>query len=138
MPVPKGEDGLTDKQRLFVAEYIIDFNATQAAVRAGYSKDTAFAIGHENLKKPKIAEFIGTALAEREQRTQITQDLVLEGLLTEARLDGEGSTHSARVTAWTQLGRHLAMFTDKEETTHGISDDLAQLCKEIDGLRRSK
>ena len=46
--------GLNDKQRLFAAEYLKDFNATQAAARAGYSKKTAYSIGQENLKKPVI------------------------------------------------------------------------------------
>jgi len=48
------KNGLTPKQRLFVAEYLKDFNATQAAMRAGYSKKTAYSIGQENLKKPEI------------------------------------------------------------------------------------
>ncbi len=45
---------LTPKQQLFVAEYLVDLNATQAAVRAGYSKKTAYSVGHENLKKPEV------------------------------------------------------------------------------------
>ena len=49
---------LTPKQRRFVAEYLVDQNATQAAIRAGYSPDTAAAIGHENLRKPQIADAI--------------------------------------------------------------------------------
>ena len=52
---------LTGKQQLFVEEYLIDLNATQAAIRAGYSVNTAEAIGFENLRKPKIAQ----AIAER-------------------------------------------------------------------------
>ena len=47
---------LTAKQARFVEEYLIDLNATQAAIRAGYSEKTAAAVGHENLRKPKIAE----------------------------------------------------------------------------------
>ena len=52
------ENKLTDKQRRFCEEYCIDLNATQAAIRAGYSKDTAGVIGCENLKKPNVAEYI--------------------------------------------------------------------------------
>lgn len=51
-------EGLTDKQRRFCEEYVIDWNATQAAIRAGYSDKTAAAIGHENLTKPDIQEYI--------------------------------------------------------------------------------
>lgn len=54
------ERKLTPKEKLFVQEYLIDLNATQAAKRAGYSEKSAYAIGAENLKKPKIA----TAIAE--------------------------------------------------------------------------
>jgi hypothetical protein len=48
------------------------------AIRVGYSKDTAAQIGYENLRKPEIADALGKALAERSQRTQITQDYVLD------------------------------------------------------------
>lgn len=49
---------LTDKQRRFVEEYLVDLNATQAAIRAGYSKKTAGQIGDENLRKPEIAKAV--------------------------------------------------------------------------------
>jgi phage terminase small subunit len=74
-------DGLTPKQESFTQEYLIDLNATQAAIRAGYSKDTAGVIGCENLKKPYIAIAIAKALAEREQRTQVTQDYVISTIV---------------------------------------------------------
>ena len=45
---------LTPKQQRFVEEYLIDLNATQSAIRAGYSEKTAYSVGHENLKKPEI------------------------------------------------------------------------------------
>lgn len=73
-------DDLTPKQRLFVAEYLIDLNATQAAIRAGYSADTAAQQGHENLRKPDIANAIFDAQQKRSERTQITQDMVLREL----------------------------------------------------------
>lgn len=69
--------GLTAKQQAFVAEYLIDLNATQAAIRAGYSEKTAQAIGAENLTKPLVSEAVAAAMAERSQRTEITQDRVL-------------------------------------------------------------
>lgn len=55
---------LTPKQRRFVEEYCVDFNATQAAIRAGYSQKTSYSIGQENLKKPDIAEAIKKRLDE--------------------------------------------------------------------------
>lgn len=68
---------MTKKQKRFVEEYLIDLNATQAAIRAGYSSDTAGSIGAENLKKPEIKSKIDKAMAERSKRTGINQDRVL-------------------------------------------------------------
>lgn len=68
---------LTKKQKLFIEEYLIDLNATQAAIRAGYSPDTAKAIGSENLTKPDIRARIDTAMAERSKRTGVNADRVI-------------------------------------------------------------
>lgn len=70
---------LTPKQARFVEEYLIDLNATQAAIRAGYSPDTAQQTGSENLSKPVISARIAKAMAERSKRTGVNQDrIVLE------------------------------------------------------------
>lgn len=71
---------LTAKQKRFVAEYLIDLNATQAAIRAGYSVQSAYSIGDENLKKPEIDAAIKKAMAERSKRTGINADRVLQEL----------------------------------------------------------
>ena len=71
---------LTDKQARFVEEYLVDLNATQAAIRAGYSIDTARQIASENLSKPNIADAIAEAQAARSARTQITVDAVVAEL----------------------------------------------------------
>ena len=68
---------LTPKQQRFVSEYLIDLNATQAAIRAGYSERTARSAGAENLTKPDIAAAIATRQAKRAQRTDVTADKVL-------------------------------------------------------------
>ena len=84
----KGPGGkLTPKQARFVAEYLIDLNATQAAIRAGYSKRTARQVGAENLTKPVIADAISAAQAERAERTLIDADWVLIRLAEEAKAD---------------------------------------------------
>jgi len=71
---------LTPKQEAFVQEYLVDLNATQAAIRAGYSKRTAYRTGADNLKKPQIATAIAKAKVERAKRVEITADRVLEEL----------------------------------------------------------
>ncbi len=103
---------LTPKQARFVEEYLIDLNATQAAIRAGYSAKTANEQGAQLLAKLSIREAVAEAQAIRSKRTEITQDEVIQGLKKEATLEGEGSSHSARVSAWAHLGKHLGMFTD--------------------------
>jgi phage terminase small subunit len=71
---------LTSKQERFVQEYLVDLNATQAAIRAGYSEKTAYSIGQENLRKPEVLAAITQAQEERAKRTEITQDVVLKEL----------------------------------------------------------
>lgn len=123
---------LTLKQQRFVDEYLIDFNATQAAIRAGYSEKTSYSIGQENLNKPEIKNEIDKRTAKLESSALITKEMVIQGLLDEAKCFGYGSSHSARVSAWAHLGKHLQMFTDKVEVTGKMQVDLmAQLIDEI-------
>ena len=108
---------LTAKQRMFVKEYLIDLNATQAAIRAGYSEKTAAVIGCQNLMKVNVAEAIQREVAARAERTEVTQDWVVEkikrtverceGSLGE---DGEPFNPNALLKGTEQLGRHLRMF----------------------------
>ncbi len=76
----KAKPRLTDKQKAFVQEYLIDLNASAAARRAGYSVRTANRIASENLAKPHIQAAIQKAMKERERRTEITQDKILQEL----------------------------------------------------------
>lgn len=101
------------RQQRFVEEYLVDLNATQAAIRAGYSAKTANEQGAQLLAKLSIQEAIEAAKAKRSERTAVTAEDVVLGLLQEAKFTGEGSSHSARVSAWSWLGRHLSIFEDK-------------------------
>ena len=78
---------LTGKQARFVEEYLIDLNATQAAIRAGYSKRTAEWQGPQLLGKTHVATAIGAAKKARSERTEITQDKVLAEYAKLAFLD---------------------------------------------------
>lgn len=78
---------LTAKQQRFVDEYLKDLNATQAAIRAGYSKNTARFIGAENLTKPNIQAIVAKRMAARGQKAAITQEMVLERLWMIATAD---------------------------------------------------
>ncbi|AUN11217.1 terminase small subunit [Clostridium botulinum] len=79
---------LTHKQKKFCDEYLIDLNVTQAAIRSGYSKKYAMAHAYELLDKPKIKEYIDKKMKDREKRTEITQDKVLQELAKIAFVNG--------------------------------------------------
>lgn len=124
---------LTDKQERFVQEYIIDLNATQAAIRAGYSKKTARQIGTENLSKPYILARIQEAKDERAEKLQLDAYWVLkrlkdisdrsmqaEEVMTfnpvskEMEGTGEYQFDSVGANKATELiGRHIGMFDPK-------------------------
>jgi len=159
---------LTKKQELFVGEYMVDLNATQAAIRAGYSIKSAYSIGQENLTKPELEAAIDIAMKEREKRTLVTADRVVQELakiafsdirefvefepvevvvgndkdgnpikqkvnrvtirpdsevdgavLAEVKQTQHGITVKPhdKMKALELLGRHLAMFTDKLQTS---------------------
>jgi phage terminase small subunit len=116
---------MTPKQRRFVEEYLIDLNATQAAIRAGYSEDTARSIASENLTKPDIQEAIARAMDARSKRTEITQDYVLQGICRIVERTAERQP-SIALRGYELLGKHLKCWTDKLE----VQGDLSQLSDE--------
>jgi phage terminase small subunit len=77
MPYTHDAEGLTPKRRAFVAEYLIDFNATQAAMRAGYGAKSAHTMGSRLLRLPPVKASVEAALAARAERTRVTADRVI-------------------------------------------------------------
>jgi phage terminase small subunit len=108
---------MNSQQQRFINAYLVNSNATQSAIDAGYSERTASAQGSRLLKNEAVKEAIQQAQDEAKERNKIKIDDVLNGLLSEAKYMGEGSSPSARVSAWAHLGKHLGMFTDKHEHT---------------------
>lgn len=86
---------LTPKQERFCEEYLVDLNATQAAIRAGYSKKTAYRIGAELLQKTSVSNHISELRSEQSKRTEITADRVLAELAVIAFAD---RTEIAKIT----------------------------------------
>lgn len=125
---------LTEKQKRFIDEYLIDLNATAAAVRAGYSKKNAGKIGPQLIGKTRIAQALAGRLHARMKRTEITQDFVLENLkeIVNRSMQHDGADDydpRAAAKALELLGRHLGMFTDKvnlsgELTVSGLLQEL--------------
>ncbi|MEA2036159.1 MAG: terminase small subunit [Nanoarchaeota archaeon] len=97
---------LTPKQAMFCKEYLIDLNATQAAIRAGYSKKTADKIGHENLVKPDIKSKIDDELSKRSKRIEITAEKVLQEIakMSFANMD-DYITHTEDGEAFVDLSK---------------------------------
>ncbi|MSR55807.1 MAG: terminase small subunit [Gemmataceae bacterium] len=114
---------LTLLQELFVEEYLVDLNATKAAVRAGYSKESAKSIGSENLTKPDIQKAINEAMEERSVRTGITADRVLREIamiafsdIREIEITPEGKL----LSCGPETPRAVAGFTfERTETKDG-------------------
>lgn len=110
---------LTDKQEIFCKEYIIDFNATRAATVAGYSKKTAYASGAENLRKPQIQAEITRLTKDRNERTEITADRVVQELAKFGfNIDGAADAFEVdskdKLKALEMLARHTGAFNNDE------------------------
>ncbi len=101
---------LTDKQALFVREYLVDLNATQAAIRAGYSKKASKEIGYENLTKPHLWECIELAMELKVARVDVSVDWIEHEYVKLYRSAvAEGDKAVAR-QCLKDLGEHHAMF----------------------------
>ncbi|RPM55535.1 terminase small subunit [Pseudomonas aeruginosa] len=118
---------LTKKQRLFVDEYLLDLNATQAAIRAGYSTRRAAEIGYQLLQRPEVAQAIQAAMAERSKRTEVEADYVIRRLREIDEMDvldileDDGSFRSIR--DWPKAWRQFLSGIEIAELFEGRGDD---------------
>lgn len=146
---------MTKKQKRFVDEYLIDLNATQAAVRAGYSPNTAYSIGAENLKKPEIQNAIDERLEQLKSEKTADAQEVIEYLTSVMRGESEGEelinefvgdgcskptkvkkapSEKDRLRAAELLGKRYGIFTEKTELKANVtSEKLADVFKQIGG-----
>ena len=131
----KGLAKLTNKQSRFVEEYLIDLNATQAAIRAGYSEKTARSQGQRLLTNVDIQERFKGQIEQRSERTEITADRVIQALADIAYAD-EDIRLGDRIRALELLGKHFVLFSDKlihvDETPVLTSEQLIARLKELD------
>ena len=122
---------MTEKQKRFCDEYLIDLNATQAAIRAGYSEKTAGSIGDENLKKPEIKSYIEEQLDKLHNDAIASADEVLQYYTSVMRGESRAQVIVAsplgveridkppdekeRLKAADMLGKYHSLFTDKTQ-----------------------
>ena len=106
---------LTDKQKRFCEEYVVDLNATQAAIRAKYSPKTAQEQSSRLLSNVMVKAEIARLQAERSQRTSVDADWVVVRLVKEAEDRSEGATQGGRIRALELLGKHVGLFAEKVE-----------------------
>ncbi len=124
---------LTPKQQTFVDEYIISGNATQAAIKAGYSKKTARFVGAENLTKPNIKVELEKRNAEiKSQKTMDMQEVmerlaaIARGETVEQQVTNKGTVvevepkTSDQIRAMELIGKRYGAWTDKKEVTGGL------------------
>lgn len=126
----RGDDAVTPKQKRFCDEYLIDCNATQAAIRAGYSEKTANVIGSENLAKPDIRAYIDERLAEMQSKKIASAEEVMQYLTSVMRGESRSSVLSLcgdgcqeviakapdekeQLKAAELIGKRYGLFTDK-------------------------
>jgi phage terminase small subunit len=122
---------LTPKQERFVGEYLKDLNATQAAIRAGYSPSSAAEIGYENLRKPQIATAISEAFKARAERTRVEGDRVVLEL---ARI---GFSDMREIASWGEGGfAYKASDELTDEAAATIAGIVETVTRTRDGRKR--
>lgn len=118
---------------MFVKEYLVDLNATQAAIRAGYSAKNADKIGPELLGKTRVAAAIQTAKAERMERVEIKADDVLKGIVRCTNKAEDAEDYKTALKGFELQGKHLGLFVERQELS---GPDGAPIMILIDGGER--
>jgi phage terminase small subunit len=108
---------LTARQARFVAEYLIDLNATQAAIRAGYSARSAYSQGERLLRHAEIRKAVAAGKKRQADRLELTAMRVLEDIHRIGTKAEKASDFGPALKARELLGKHLKLFTEKHE--HG-------------------
>ena len=107
---------LTDKQRSFIEHYCSNgFNATQAAISAGYKESNAKQQGCENLAKPDVQDAIQEFMGKATKKALITTEDIVKRLMEESEYVGEGSSHSARIAALKTLTDYTGGFDNNKQ-----------------------
>ena len=125
---------LTAKQEAFCREYCVDFNATQAAIRAGYSERSANQMAAENMAKHGVKERIAELQKTHNKKIDLNREYVINNIQEIAELAKNDANFNAALKALELLGKHLAIFTEKKEITG--KDGAPLLQSDIEILKR--
>jgi phage terminase small subunit len=132
--------GLIPKQRKFVVEYLVDRNASQAAIRAGYSKKNADVVGSRLLGNVGIKREVKAKLKKMDDATEATATNVLKHLWgIGTALNVATPSHSDKVRALELVGKHFKMFTDRLEVSDagvGLADRIRQARERLKKRRK--
>lgn len=116
---------MTPKQKLFVKEYLVDLNATRAAIAAGYSEKTAYSQGQRLLKHAEVAQKIAANAQKLTEKLEITTDYVLNGIkavVERSIQEGEEYDAFAALKGYELLGKYRKLFTDRVEHSGSIEN----------------
>lgn len=108
-------DSLSERQRRFCSEYLVDLNATAAVGRSGYNTKWPSRIAFQLMENPAVKISIDALRTERERVTDVTKDFVLQKINKALRMAEESGNLTAMLRATELLGRHLALFIDRQE-----------------------
>lgn len=106
---------LTPRQSRFVAEYLKDLNATQAAIRTGYSPKTAASQASSLLRNPKVRDAVDAGKKSRAKRLELSADAVLGDIVRLSEKAEETGELATALKGRELLGKHLALFTEKHQ-----------------------
>lgn len=117
---------LPDKQKIFIAEYMTHFNATKAAISAGYSEKSAYSTAHDILKKPEVKAIINQLIEDKLQTSKLNQYEIIAELRKLAFRSSDNTysdlTPQDSIRALALLGKHYGMFWEKDEANTALSE----------------
>ena len=139
-------DSLTEQQKRFCEEFLVDLNATQAALRAGYSQKFPSRVAHQLMENAAVRIAIDALRAERSKGSDVTKDFVLRGIQKAIQKADDAGNLSALLRGYELLAKHLGMFVERTEISgpdgeairmeQKIKEDVADFTSAITQLAR--
>lgn len=136
-------DTLTERQKEFCNQFLVDLNATQAVIRAGYNTKFPNRIAFQLMENAAVRICIDALRAERNKGTDVTKDFVLRGIQKAIRLAEESNNINALLRGYELLAKHLGMFVERTEISgpdgkaiehKKIEEDVADFTRSITSL----